>query len=58
MNTPWAIITAALIISATVMFTFRYSYHTPSGILFNQLTGDAYFEVPQVPAQMLPRPSQ
>jgi hypothetical protein len=46
LDTPKAIIVAALIMSATIMFTFRYSFHVPGWIAFNHLTGTATFVVP------------
>jgi hypothetical protein len=40
LDTPKAIIVAALIVSATIMFTFRYSFsEARGGLIFNHLTG-------------------
>ena len=40
LDTPKAIIIAALIVSATIMFTFRYSFsEARGGLIFNHLTG-------------------
>ena len=40
LDTPKAVIIAALIVSATIMFTFRYSFsEARGGLLFNRLTG-------------------
>ena len=40
LDTPKAVIIAALIVSATIMFTFRYSFsEARGGLIFNHLTG-------------------